>query len=58
MHKIINEPHEDFTGMFDNFKKYEDLFKSYHREHQLASEKLETYKSYFHELRKIIMRVA
>lgn len=54
MHKIINEPHEDFTGMFNNIKNYEELFNTYHKEHQLASEKLEKYKSYFYEMRQII----
>ena len=58
LHKIINEPHEDFTGMFDDLKNYDDLFKSYHMEHKSASIKLETYKSYFYDMRQIIERVS
>lgn len=54
MTKIINEPHEDFTGMFDNLKNYDDLIKAYHKEHQSASDKLENYKLYFHEMRQVI----
>lgn len=54
MHKIINEPHEDFTGMFNDIKNYDELFSTYHKEHQSASVKLERYKSYFQEMRQII----
>ena len=52
--KIINEKHEDFTGMFDNIKSYNELFSTYRKECQQVSVKLEKYKSYFHEMRQII----
>lgn len=58
MQKIINEPQQDFTGMFKDVKNYEDLFNTYHKEHQSASIKLEIYKSYFYEMREIIERVS
>lgn len=54
MHKIINESHEDFTGIFKDFENYVDLFHSYHNEHQSASLKIERYKSYFDEIRHVI----
>lgn len=57
LQKIINEPNEDFTGIFNDIKFYDELFNTYHKEHQLATVKLEKYKSYFSEMRQIIERV-
>jgi hypothetical protein len=55
MDKIINEPHEDFTGIFNDLKSSQALFALYHKEHQLASVKLEKYRLYFEEMRQAIV---
>ncbi|OXB21478.1 hypothetical protein B0A80_16920 [Flavobacterium tructae] len=57
MIRIINRPSEDFTGMFDHLTTYENLFKTYHNEHQSASSKIEQFKSDFHEMRINIERI-
>lgn len=57
MEKIINYTHDDFTGIFDKFNTYSELFEKYFKEHKSASNKLNTYKSYFYEIHGIIKRI-
>jgi len=54
--KIIDYPHDDFTGIFDGLKTYPELFEVYSKEHKLSSVILNSYKSYFHEIRQIIQK--
>lgn len=57
LEKIINYTHDDFTGIFDELKSYPELFELYIKEHKSASNKLDTYKSYFQQIHQIIERI-